>query len=80
MDNQSFISLCAAGLANPLDIDDYVERWHKGHAGQGRELAEYLGMTPDEYSDWVLAPQALLKIVNARIARGRVSVKCWCGI
>ncbi|GAB3460061.1 hypothetical protein GCM10027321_19060 [Massilia terrae] len=65
MDKRSFISLCVAGLAKPDEIDDYVERWHAGQAGKGQELSEYLGMSQQEYSDWVLNSGALLQIISA---------------
>lgn len=69
MDKQNFISLCVAGLASPDDIDDYVERWHAGQAGKGQALSEYLGMSQQEYSDWVLDSDALAQIISSRNTR-----------
>lgn len=40
------------------EIDDAVERWHKG-AGEGLELHEYLGWSVEEYSAWVRNPDAI---------------------
>ena len=34
------------------DIDDAVERWHE-LPEDGKSLHEYLGMTWDEYCEWV---------------------------
>lgn len=49
-----FIADIADGLAQPEDIDDYVEAWHEGqHGGVG--LPEFLGMTVEEYG-WTLVP------------------------
>jgi hypothetical protein len=69
MDKPNFISLCVAGLASPSDIDDYVERWHSGQAGTGQQLSEFLGMNQEEYSDWVVDPMALEKIISSRTAQ-----------
>ncbi len=33
-------------------IDDLVDRWYNGH-GNGRTLAEYIGMDDGEYATWV---------------------------
>jgi hypothetical protein len=35
------------------EIDDRVEQWHEGE-GKGWTLREYLGMTRQQYSRWVL--------------------------
>lgn len=66
MDKQDFISLCVASQAAVGDIDDYVERWHKGQAGKGMQLAEFLGMTAEEYAQWVLDPDQLPRIIHSR--------------
>lgn len=49
---------------DPGDIDDWVERWHTGDSKQ--ELHEFLGMTWEEYGNWVAAPAALPHIVAIR--------------
>lgn len=66
MDNPSFMSLCVAGMASPDDIDNYVERWHAGQAGKGQQLSEYLGMSQQDYSDWVRNPDVLVQIISSR--------------
>lgn len=33
-------------------LDAMVDRWHRGD-GEGKSLAEYLGMTDEEYAQWV---------------------------
>jgi len=46
----TFIDLCLSGRAFVDEIDDYVDRWHKG--GTGLPLHEFLGLTRPEYSLW----------------------------
>ncbi|MBI6885799.1 hypothetical protein [Pseudomonas putida] len=62
----SFIAECLAGRASINDIDDAVDDWHEGRAGEGLELREHLGMSADEYSIWATKPSALAGIVEAR--------------
>ncbi|WP_395402198.1 hypothetical protein ACHMW6_29055 [Pseudoduganella sp. UC29_106] len=66
MTKQDFVSLCIAGLASPAEIDEYVERWHKGQAGAQQQLGDYLGMNLDEYAAWVADPEYLYAIIAAR--------------
>jgi hypothetical protein len=37
------------------ELDDLVDRWHNGE-GEGLELHEYLGMTWEEYEQWLTSP------------------------
>jgi hypothetical protein len=50
-------------LADEVDaeaIDDFVDAWHEGeYAGS---LAEFLGMSEDEYWRWVKDPDVLPEI------------------
>jgi len=59
----SYVGHLVAG-ADPGDIDDWVERWHTSDTGM--ELHEFLGMTFEEYGNWVLAPAAIEHIVAVR--------------
>lgn len=38
------------------NIDKYIEKWHSGEEGIGLELHEYLGVSWDEYQQWVINP------------------------
>ncbi len=60
---------------DPGDIDDWVEQWHKGQSRL--ELHEYLGMTLEEYSNWVLAPDALQHIIATRklVAEAKINLE-----
>jgi hypothetical protein len=44
-------------------IDDHIEDWNREYAGKPPEqvvpLHEYLGMTRDQYHQWVLDPDSL---------------------
>ena len=64
--NSSFFELYCSGKALPEDIDDFIDLWHKGKAGEGLSLHEYLGMTWEEYSIWVQSADALPRILKAR--------------
>jgi hypothetical protein len=63
----NFISSCLSGEAFMDEIDDYVERWHSGLAGENQELHEFLGMSWEEYSLWATRPSILESIINSRI-------------
>ena len=65
----TFMAACLQGEALLDEIDDYVERWHEGGAG---ELHDYLGLTDEEFGLWVEQPSALAWIVAGR--RRHVSV------
>jgi hypothetical protein len=39
-----------AGEVEPEDIDDFVDEWHEGESAAS--LAEFLGMSDDEYWRW----------------------------
>ncbi len=56
----TFLELYKSGQATAEDIDDHIDRWHdaegmvEGDAGDTQEsLAQYLGMTWEEYKHWV---------------------------
>ena len=51
---QSFIDAVLAGDAVPADIDDFIDAWHASLEDIG--LAEFLGMTDEEYALWVEQP------------------------
>jgi hypothetical protein len=65
----NFISSCVAGIAKPEQIGDWVARWHRGEAGIDQNLADYLGLSQDEYAHWVADANALPAIVAAHAAR-----------
>lgn len=48
-------------------IDDLVAKWHEG--GSGVSLAEFLGMSQDQYNFWLKEPEAYCKTVLLREQR-----------
>lgn len=62
----TFIDACLVRRAAPRQIDDWVERWHQLGSRDRRTLAEYLGMSGDEYARWLLRPATLTAILRAR--------------
>ncbi len=44
------------------DIDDYVDKWHQ--YDNSIPLYLYLGMTHQEYGEWVKDPTMLVRIIN----------------
>lgn len=64
----SFIDLVLEGEVLPEEIDDFVDMWHEGEGDE--PLAEFLGFSQEEYSFWVLYPQAIPLIAAAR-AKGQ---------
>lgn len=63
-ENMSFIEKVLAGDALDTEIDDYVEQWHQN--GGDLSLAEFLGLTDEEYALWVEQPESLRSILFRR--------------
>lgn len=59
----TFIDLCGRGKAIPDQIDDFIDLWHEG--GSELSLHEFLGMTWEEYSAWVVNPSLLPGVIEA---------------
>jgi len=65
---RTFIEACIndPDLMDTDIINDYVEEWHSS-IENNTSLYEYLGMTKQEYSEWVIHPEVLRQIVEKRI-------------
>lgn len=50
--NVPFAHLYIVGLAEAEDIHDYINTWHNSPE-DGQELHEFLGLTDEEYGEWV---------------------------
>ena len=59
-----FIEQVLEGDVLHTEIDDFVEQWHNGNSNQS--LAEFLGLTDEEYALWVEQPEALRSILFCR--------------
>jgi hypothetical protein len=60
----NFIEQCLSRQSSLEDIDDFIDQWHENPGNQS--LHEFLGMTRDEYANWVADSSALPAIVKAR--------------
>jgi hypothetical protein len=49
--SKTFMDRYLAGEVEPEDIDDFVDEWHEGKYATA--LAEFLGLSDDEYWRWV---------------------------
>ncbi len=65
----TFIKLHGRGLATITDADDFVEAWNESGHDEQCSLADYLGVTDEEYDIWVITPRALPAILAARPLR-----------
>lgn len=72
--SETYIGHAVSG-ADPGDIDNWIEQWHKSQSKL--ELHEYLGMTFEEYSNWVLAPEVLVHIIATRklVAAAKINLE-----
>jgi hypothetical protein len=57
-DTASFVELVLAGEALAEDIDDFIDRWHNS-PNDKRSIAEFLGLSENEYGLWVENPHSL---------------------
>ncbi|MGD0820238.1 MAG: hypothetical protein ABSA71_05785 [Desulfomonilia bacterium] len=64
-EHHTFIELCISGNALMEEIDDFIEEWHK--SSNSKEIHEFLGMSLEEYSSWVVEPDILPFIITSRI-------------
>lgn len=65
----TFVSACLAGSASGADIDDWVDAWHDSESE--RTLAQFLGLTDEEYSRWVADPRTLNGVLATHRAAAR---------
>ncbi len=56
----TFMQLYRQGKATADQINDYIDEWHKS---KGTEtIHEFLGMTKDEYCQWLKNPDYLKEL------------------
>ncbi len=63
--SEPFMNRLVDGRAFLDDVDDYVDTWRTTDTVQS--LAEFLGMSKEEYGLWVETPAALRFIAKARV-------------
>jgi len=61
-----FVTLCALNLAKPEEIDDFIHDWHTFPQVQGLPIEKHLGMTWEQYAEWVKDPDTIYTIVLKR--------------
>lgn len=60
----NFIEDCLGGSTGPGEIDEYIDRWHEG--ASPLPLHTYLGLSLEEYAQWLKTPDALTTILAVR--------------
>ena len=73
--DETFFTRYRAGRATAAQLDDFVEAWHESGDEEQRSLAEYLGLTDEEYGVMFITPRALPAILDARCS-GRTLREC----
>lgn len=61
-DLTTFVDLYLIGACPASEIDNAVAAWHQGTGH--RHLHDYLGLTRDEYAEWVAHPERLVSILE----------------
>jgi hypothetical protein len=69
----TFMDQYANGMVMADEIDAFVDRWHESSLTTLGSLAEYLGMSADEYQAWVHDASVLPDIVRARRERSSLA-------
>lgn len=59
----NFIADCITGRTTSDKIEDYIIRWHDG-SGKGLRVYEFLGITEQEYFDWLSGTRSVENIVE----------------
>lgn len=67
---KTFIDKCVSGETTIDQIDDYIDEWHVSKEDNG-ELYEFLGLTEEEYAEWMPTgkTEVLERIVSILKAR-----------
>jgi hypothetical protein len=58
----TFVDDWKNGIAQPDQIEDYIDRWHNSNSVS--PLATYLGLSQEQYNRWLKAPDELPKILQ----------------
>ena len=61
-----FLELYRDGKVSAQQIEDFIEAWHNSDDTEQCSLAEFLGMTEDEYTVWMASRKAPPAIAAAR--------------
>ena len=64
--DKTFVQAFLDGEVKEFDVNDWVEYWHDEYNGNAK-LNEHLGLTEEEYKDWVEGPKSIGTIIKARL-------------
>lgn len=64
LDPRTFLGAVIAGTERLDQIEAWIERWHEQPGTS--PLHAFLGMTSEEYANWMIAPDCLSHIVEIR--------------
>lgn len=67
-----FFALYTKGQVTADQVHDFIEIWHESGDEEQRSLSEYLGMTEEEYSLWLMDDRTLPLCVRARRGDGSI--------
>ncbi len=70
----NFIELLKQGKVKPDEIDDYIDKWHDEYSGSDT-LEDYLGMTEQQYNEWVANPDSIDSLYGCERQREVIMAK-----
>ncbi len=73
IETRPFLDLYRVGQVSADAIHDFIDAWHDGDESDPRPLAEFLGMSEDEYALW-LASRRILPLIVAAKSEGLTAV------
>lgn len=62
----TWVDRCINGTEQPSNIHDYITNWHSDGTTD-KSLIEYLGMTQEEYLEFLFDDDSVYKIIKKRI-------------
>jgi hypothetical protein len=62
----TWVDRCINGTEQPSNIDDYIHLWHYDEVSD-KSLMNYLGMTKEEYLEFLFDVDSVDKIIKKRI-------------
>ena len=62
----TWVDRCINGTEQPSNIDDYIDLWHYDEVTD-KSLMEYLGMTKEEYQEFLFDDDSVGEIIRRRI-------------
>ena len=79
LSKKTFVWKYLNGHAKEDDIDKAIDYWHS-HGGEDHSLPDFLGMTRNEYEEFVLNKKPVKEILEHRMPHGRISTFYVCDL